>query len=438
FGENLSLNEVQSKNLAFGENLSLNEVQSKNLAFGENLSLNDVQSKNLAFGENLSGFASRKIDNPDASKGFSFINPSIVNYPKGQEGMREGCLSLPGWDGIVARSKRITVKAQDVEGRTFKLQAKGLLAKVLQHEYDHLQGVLICDKWKDQRRVKGKELRIKGVVFFGDSVYSHVVLDKLKGTPYEPEVVIGKDTQYNILNTKYLIGITAAYGAIIPQEVIKKFRYGILNIHPSLLPKYRGPSPVQSTIMNGDTVAGVSIIKLNEKVDSGDIIAQKEFVIDKSYTAGQLHSLLFRLGANILLEILGLWISGRIIPQRQDESEASYTAFIKKDDGLIDWNESAQKIERKIRAYQPWPSVYTFFGHRGKILRVQLLDAQIKDPLTSHSEPGNIVRKDQELYVECGQDSLFIKKLRPEGKKEMSGEEFLRGYGNNSKLQFKS
>ncbi len=391
----------------------------------------------LAFDKKLSKWEFKKIPPQDVSRGFTFFNPSIATYPKGVEDMKEGCLSLPGWEGIVTRSKRITIKAQTLEGESFKLQAKGLLAKVLQHEYDHLQGVLICDKWKKAKKVKIERLEKTSdryalhkekIVFFGASEYSRIVLSALKKTSFKPHYIITKKEELASLKGTYALGILAFYGGIIPTSLIKRFRYGILNIHPSLLPQYRGPSPVQETILKGDKIAGVSIITLSERVDAGDILAKEEFFLEKKYTTPELHQILFSMGANLLLRVLPQWIEGSLNPQKQKEEEATYTKFLKKRDGLIHWKEPASLIERKIRAYQPWPGAYTFFEHGGKILRVQLLEGEVEENLTSESEGGIIVAMNQELVVDCGSGRLIIKTLRPEGKKQMSGAEFLRGY----------
>lgn len=405
----------------------------------------------LAFDKERSKWEFRRIAHPpDVTKPLAFINPVISTYPKFSEGMVEGCLSLPGWEGKVTRSKRITIKAQTVNGEVFKLHTKGLLAKVLQHEYDHLQGTLICDKWENQQRVQGKGFRVKGVVFFGDSVYSHVVLDKLKGTRFEPQVVVGKSKPYPLSPKPYTLGITAAYGKIIPQEIISKFSKGILNIHPSLLPKYRGPSPLQQTIINGDIKTGVSIALVTEKVDAGPLVAQREFLIGRVYTSSELGALLFEQGARLLREILPDYLAGKITPQQQDEASASFTHLINKEDGFINWEEDAILIERKIRAYQPWPTAQTFIERNGKIMRIQLLQGRVFENLTplemtsnenspdvrgrfltgltGENEPGTLDGTQKKLIVTCGNGSLEIISLRPEGKKQMSGEEFRRGY----------
>lgn len=396
---------------------------------GKSIQLFVVDS--LAFDRERSKWEFKKITPPDVTKPLVFINPVISSYPKGQDAFIEGCLSLPGFEGKVSRSKRITIKAQLVSGETFKLQAKGLLARVLQHEYDHLQGTLICDKWEKEMKVKSSSAtadKVKKIVFFGDSEYSQIVLNKLKVTAYEPEIIIGKNTKYQMPDTKYLVGITASYGEIIPRETIDKFKYGILNIHPSLLPRYRGPSPLQAAILNGDSKTGVSIIQLSEKMDAGPLVAQGEFMVDELYTSQTLGEILFKEGALMLLDVLPEYLARKLTPVAQDETKASYTALIEKKDGLIDWSQDAQIIERKIRAFIPWPVAYTYMNHRGAIRRLQIMEADIIKNLTIKKAPGNLETASQELLVHTGKGILRITKLRPEGKREMSGEEFMRGY----------
>ena len=259
------------------------------------------------------------------------------------------------------------------------------------------------------------------IVFFGDSDYSNIVLDKLNKTEFKADLVIGKDTKYLILDAQYSFGIVASYGKIIPENVIKKFKYGILNIHPSLLPKYRGPSPLQQTIINGDKITAVTIIKMTEKVDSGPIIKQKEFVIDKKYTSRELGEILFNIGVDLLIDILGKLKKSdsqsckELLIVEQNENKATYTRLIKKQDALINWKEPLEIIERKIRAYSEWPITFAFAkiktkNKKLKILKIQILKACIKNK------------------------KLQIEQVRPDGKRDMSWEDFLRGYSFQSFL----
>ncbi len=385
---------------------------------GENVMVFVVDK--LGFNRERSKWIFEGASEPDLSSGLAFINPRIAAFPKPFEGMIEGCLSLPGWEGNLIRSKRVNIKAQNEEGKNFTLRARGLLAKILQHEYDHLQGVLIADKWENPRQVnKNKRIktsdRYRSIVFFGSPPYADFVLKKLIEAGIRP-LVIKKDAMSMLKNPSYDVGILAAYGKILPRSVLQKFKYGILNIHPSLLPKYRGPSPVQHTIINGDKKSGATIIKLSEKMDAGPILAQKEITIGTSLTTGELSEVLFNEGTKLLLDHLSAYLKGDVVLKAQDENFASYTSLIKKEDAQINWQEDALLIERKIRAYQPWPIAFTFFYHHGIKKRLQILEAEI------------IEKNEGGFIVPCGKGKLLLKKVRPEGKNAMSGEEFLRGY----------
>jgi methionyl-tRNA formyltransferase len=197
--------------------------------------------------------------------------------------------------------------------------------------------------------------------------------------------------------------ITAAYSKIISKEIIDLPKYGCLNVHPSLLPEYRGPSPIQYALLNGNKKTGVSVMLIDEQIDHGPILAQKETEIMEDETAEQLHDRLAEIGGNLLVELIPKWLKGEIKPVVQDESKATYTKIIKREDGEIDWKTSPKDIERKIRAFTPWPGAYTFFEKNGKSVRLKILKASIKE------------------------DRLVLETVQPEGKTHMSFSEFLRG-----------
>lgn len=257
---------------------------------------------------------------------------------------------------------------------------------------------------------------MKNIVFFGNSEYSKIVLNRLNKTKFKPYLIIGKDSKH-LLNDKYFIGIVASYGKIIPKNIIKKFKYGILNIHPSLLPKYRGPSPLQETIINGDKITGVTIIKMTEKIDAGPILNQREFIIDKKYTTFELGKILFNIGVGILIDILEELKKqeNKLAEIKQDENKATYTNLIKKENAKINWKESPEIIERKIRAYIEWPIAFSYAkiktkNQKLKTIRIQILEAEVQN------------------------NEIKIKKIRPEGRKDMSWNDFLRGYSFQSFL----
>jgi len=156
-----------------------------------------------------------------------------------------------------------------------------------------------------------------------------------------------------------ILGILVAYGAIIPKKLIDAFPLGILNIHPSLLPKYRGSSPIQAAILNQDKETGVTIMQLDGKMDHGPIAAQERVRLNQTETAGELHDTLARIGAELLVKTLPDYIAGRITLKPQDEKAATYTKKLSKDDGKIDWSKSAEEIRAHARAMNPWPGAWT-------------------------------------------------------------------------------
>lgn len=204
--------------------------------------------------------------------------------------------------------------------------------------------------------------------------------------------------------------VLAAYGRIIPKGVLNIPRLGCLNFHPSLLPKYRGPSPIQTAILNDDKITGVTIILMDEKIDHGPIIAQKELSINPRETSRSLEEKLSHSAANLLIEILPQYLEGKIKPEAQDESKASYTKIINREDGKINWQESAQTIDRKIRAFYPWPGAWTYFGQQ----RVKIIKAKAVDQA-------------QPAALSTGKGFLFLEIVQPAGKKTMTGQEFFRG-----------
>ena len=224
--------------------------------------------------------------------------------------------------------------------------------------------------------------------------------------------------------------ISAAYGLILPKDILDLPRYGCLNIHPSLLPKYRGASPIQSTILNGDEETGVTIFQMTEKVDAGAIITNsKKQIAASMYTTPELSEILAEMGTNSMLEILPDWLAGKIQPQAQDETKATFTKIIEKDDGLINWQKSALEIERQIRAYQPWPGTHTKMKDtRSNFLSLKILAADTEDINTGKQAGETFLKSNKELAVQTGKGCLTIKKLQPEGGKPMTAQDFLHGH----------
>ena len=215
--------------------------------------------------------------------------------------------------------------------------------------------------------------------------------------------------------------VVAAYGKILPEWLLNLPKFGVVNVHASLLPEYRGASPIQAALLDGKEETGVTIMKVIPELDAGPIIAQEKVKIEPEDNAQTLHDKLSELGAKLLVETLPRYVKGELKPVEQDDSKATYCKQITKEMGKIDWKESAHKIFNAVRAFTPWPSAYTFY--KGK--RVKITSAE---PVEGSGKPGEVIKADRELVVACGKGALKIKRLRPEGKKEISGEEFIRGY----------
>jgi methionyl-tRNA formyltransferase len=216
--------------------------------------------------------------------------------------------------------------------------------------------------------------------------------------------------------------IVVGYGRLIPQWMIDLPRYGNLNLHASLLPKYRGAAPIQWAIAEGETVTGVTIMRIDAGLDTGDILLQRQIGIESDDTAESLAPRLAVIGAGLVIETLRGLEAGRIQPHPQDHSQATLAPILKKEDGIIDFQRSATEIRNRMRGFQPWPGAVTSF--RGK--NVQVWSAKISAAAVPVAE---IRVEGDRLLVGCGHDTaLELLELQPEGKKRMPVRDFINGY----------
>lgn len=221
------------------------------------------------------------------------------------------------------------------------------------------------------------------------------------------------------------VTVVAAFGQILPESVLAIPAHGVLNIHPSLLPKFRGASPVASAILYGGEFTGVSVMLLDKGMDTGPLLARAQISISPRDTTGSLTEKLARVGAQLLNEVLPRWVKGELTPQPQDESQATYTRRLDKEDGEIDWTLSAKGIWRRVRALNPWPGCYTRW--QGK--QLEIIEA-VPFPAESNVDVGRVVALDKgevAFGVGTGKGVLGISKVQLEGKREMTSAEFLRG-----------
>lgn len=217
--------------------------------------------------------------------------------------------------------------------------------------------------------------------------------------------------------------VVVAFGQIIPKSVLEMPKYGCVNVHASLLPKYRGAAPIQWAVINGDEVTGVTTMLMDEGIDTGDILMVREYKVESKETGGSLFDKLEKIGAELLVETLEGLLAGNLIPVPQGEN-FTHVGKLEKTTGVIDFNKSAVEIERLIRGLNPWPSAYTSFN--GKTLKIW--DADIDDCDCSMHAPGTIYKVDKKhIYVSTAKGGLILNEVQLEGKKRMDTEAFLRG-----------
>lgn len=215
----------------------------------------------------------------------------------------------------------------------------------------------------------------------------------------------------------------AAYGLILPASVLEIPPHGCVNVHASLLPKYRGAAPVAAAILSGDELAGVTIMLMDEEMDHGPILAQRSTPIQPVDTRQSLTERLAELGAGLLVETLPRWVAGEVEPQPQDHAAATYAHILKKEDGEIDWTQPAARIARMTRAYDPWPGAYTYLeGRVFKLLKARPIGMAVAD-----DRPGAVVETDQGLAVVAGEGAVLLERVQLAGKRAMDIQVFARG-----------
>ena len=239
----------------------------------------------------------------------------------------------------------------------------------------------------------------------------------------QPENFRGNSSEINTLKKFDAdIAVVAAYGILLPPEVLSAFRHGCINLHPSLLPKYRGASPVSSTILAGDKYTGVTIIQLDSGMDSGPILSQEKIKLQGDEFCDKLTMDLFMLGSKLVSKTISEFATGNIEIVQQDHDKATFTEKLSRNDGLIDWTKGFNRIWKEIRAYNPWPGSHTKF--KGKNLKI--IEAKISTENKSPSGYVSIHRN--EVYVGTGDGSLNVKKLQVEGGKIVLASDFARGH----------
>lgn len=221
--------------------------------------------------------------------------------------------------------------------------------------------------------------------------------------------------------------VVAAYGQLLPPALLELPPHGCLNVHASLLPKYRGASPIQAALLNGDAETGVTLMRMDAGLDTGPMVAQERTPIAPGEDAAHLHDRLAELGAALLVRSLPAYLEGRLAPQPQPLEGVSYAGKITKEDGRLDWSLPAATLDRRLRAFTPWPGVFTYLPDPGKPVLMKIWRA---DPVLGVAgRPGEVLRADHDgIVIACGQGALRVTELQREGGRRLTAAEFLKGH----------
>ncbi len=276
--------------------------------------------------------------------------------------------------------------------------------------------VVLAVTQPDKPKGRGKEMQFTPVK---ECAVAH-------GIPvYQPVKVREAECVEYLKSFEADICVVIAFGQILPKEVLEITPYGCVNVHASLLPKYRGAAPIQWSIIDGEAVTGITTMQMDEGLDTGDMLLKSEVVIEADETGGSLHDKMAAAGAKLCVETLVGLEKHEITPIPQGETTTSYAKMLKKELGDIDWSQSAIEIERLIRGLSPWPSAYTEWN--GKVMKIWSASAQSSD--IAKEEVGTIVSMDKTTFsVQTGEGVLVVKELQIPGKKRMDAGAFLRGY----------
>lgn len=246
---------------------------------------------------------------------------------------------------------------------------------------------------------------------------------------YQPGSLNNTDEQQALRDLNPDVMIVAAYGLILPQAVLDIPKMGCLNIHASLLPRWRGAAPIQRAILAGDTETGITIMQMNAGLDTGDMLSTSTCPIEQNETGGSLHNKLATLGASSLLDTLNELQTGNISPVAQDATQATYAHKLEKQEAQLDWTQPADQLDRQIRAFNPWP--VAFFIVNDQIVRVwhaEVINKQGSSDTGPDTIPGTVLRADKKgIDIACGENSLRLLQLQPPGKKTMDAAAFLNG-----------
>ncbi len=317
-----------------------------------------------------------------------------------------------------------------------------------------------------ERPPESKEIPAARIIFMGTSTFAKIILEELIKSQHQIVAVItqpdreksgqkdlesspvkelaelrsipllqpehfGKEEVSQIKKRDPNLIVVAAYGKILPKEILEIPSAGCLNVHASLLPRYRGPSPIQNALMAGENKTGVTVILMDKGIDTGDILSQQSIEISPFDNNETLNQKLAAIGANLLLKTIPMWLGKEIKPVKQDESKATLCQLIEREDGRIIWEEKAEVIYNRFRALHPWPGIFTFWKKDDSTLRLKLtkITLQKNTPQTPH-RVGEIFQLGDKVGIQTAEGVIILEEIQIEGKKPVPVNDFLNGYPN--------
>lgn len=299
--------------------------------------------------------------------------------------------------------------------RTVFMGTPEFAAEVLKNLYESDNEVLMVFTQPDRAKDRGKKVKFTPVKELAKSHGTPVLQpDKVKGNAYVAEEL--KKLEPDII-------VVAAYGQLLPEEILNLPKYGCINVHASLLPKLRGASPIQSAIITGEKESGVTIMQMAKGLDTGDMLSSESINIE-GFNGSRLHDALADIGGKLLIRTMDKISKGEIVPVEQEHEKATYAGLISKADGKLDFGKSPEEIERLIRGFDPWPGAFCYYeGSQIKFWRAEASDE------TARVKNGTVILADKDgLKIACGGKILIVRELQAPGKKRMSTEDYLRGH----------
>lgn len=308
---------------------------------------------------------------------------------------------------------------QPIKLRIIFMGTSTFAQKILQTIIDKKYNIVSVYTQPDKKTGRKQEIK-KGVVKTTAEQHNIPVFEPTK---------LNEETVNAIKEQKPDLIIVASYGKILPKTLLDTPGFGCVNVHTSLLPKFRGPSPIQNAILQGEQETGITIMLMDEGIDTGDILGQKKTVINKDETAAELQEKISQTGADLILEIIPLWAERKINPRKQNNDEATLCQLIERADGQVIWSDDAEFIYNRYRAFQPWPGIFTFWQKDEYPKRIKLHKiSHLKNNPENNHHAGEVFQIKDKIAVQSGKGVVILEEVQMEGKEKMTAEEFVRGF----------